>query len=169
MGHTDSVDSVAFSPDGRTLVSGSSDTTVRMWYAATRQPLGQPLTAHTGAVNAVAFSADGKLLVSGSSDGSVQLWDAATRQPLGQPLTGHTGDGTTVAFSPDDRTLASGSSDGTVQLWDVGRDAWIELACRVADRNLTQVEWTAFMRAETAYQRTCPDLPPGDGTPADAP
>jgi len=127
-GHTGSVNSVAFSPDGKTLASGSSDGTVRLWDVATRQQIGTPLTSHTGGVLSVAFSPDGKTLASGSNDDTVQLWDVATRQQIGTPLTGNSdggsgdgdsGDGvSSVAFSPDGKTLATGSVS-TLRLWDV--------------------------------------------------
>jgi WD40 repeat protein len=77
IGHADWVLSVAFSRDGKTLVSGSADGTVRLWDMATRQQIGDPLTTDAGMVHSVAFSPDGKTLVSGSADGTARLWDAA--------------------------------------------------------------------------------------------
>ena len=124
-GHTSAVDSVAFSPDGHTLASGSADRTVRLWNVtdpAHPTPLGPPLTGHTDAVFAVAFSPDGHTLASGSADQTVRLWnvtDPAHPTPLGPPLTGHTNTVYAVAFSPDGHTLASGSADKTVRLWNV--------------------------------------------------
>ncbi|MDX2213047.1 MAG: AAA-like domain-containing protein [Oculatellaceae cyanobacterium bins.114] len=117
LGHTAAILSVAFSPDGQTIASGSSDNTVRLWNLQ-GQPIGQPLHGHTDTVNSVAFSPDGKTVASGSSDNTVRLWNLQG-QPIGQPLHGHTDTVNSVAFSPDGQTIASGSSDNTVRLWNV--------------------------------------------------
>jgi len=119
LGHTARVTSVAFSPDGKTLASGSSDHTVRLWDVATGRQIGRPLAGHLGAVSSVAFSPDGKTLASGSFDNTVRLWDVATGRQIGRPLAGHLGAVSSVAFSPDGTTLASGCDNGTVRLWDV--------------------------------------------------
>jgi len=166
--HTDWVLSVAFSPDGKTLASGSADNTIILWDVVTRQPIGQPLTGQNWVLS-VAFSPDDKTLASGSADGTIILWDVATRQPLGQPVTGHTDWVSSVAFSPDGKTLAAGSKDKTITLWDLSFDTWRDHACRIANRNLTQSEWDQFIGSDIPYERTCPDLPPGEGAPSDAP
>jgi len=76
-GHSDAVISAAFSPDGKALVTGSLDKSVRLWDLATRRLAGSPLIGHTDAVLAVAFSPDGKTLASGSWDNSVRLWNVS--------------------------------------------------------------------------------------------
>ena len=118
LGHTQGVNSMAFSPDGRRLVSGSDDYTLRLWDAATGKPIGLPLQGHTNWVISVAFSPDGRRIVSVSSDNTLRLWDAASGQPIGPPLQGHTNSVSSVAFSPDGRRIVSGSLDNTLRLWD---------------------------------------------------
>src|SRR6185295_12445532 len=76
-GHSSGVKSIAFSPDGRMLASGSADSTIILWDVTASQPIGQPLTGHTGSILSIAFSPDGKTLASGSDDKSIILWDVA--------------------------------------------------------------------------------------------
>jgi len=79
IGHSASVHSVAFSPDGTRIVSGSWDTTLRVWDAQTGQEI-LSLQGHTGGVVRVTFSPDGKRLVSGSGDKTLKVWDPQTGQ-----------------------------------------------------------------------------------------
>ena len=116
-GHTSSVWSLAFSPDGKTLASGSLDGSIRLWDVTTWQHK-QILTEDI--VTSVVFSPDGKTLasISGSWEGTISLWDAATGQHR-ETLTGHTDAVYSIAFSPDGTTLASGGVDETLRLWDI--------------------------------------------------
>ncbi|KAM0169111.1 hypothetical protein ACHAPF_010297 [Botrytis cinerea] len=100
-GHTNPVTSVAFSPDGKQVVSGSDDKTVRLWDTVTGQQIQPTLEGHTDYVRSVAFSPDGKQVVSGSDDKTVRLWDTATGQQIQPTLEGHTDWVNSVAFSPD--------------------------------------------------------------------
>ena len=120
-GHTDYVRSVAFSPDGTRIVSGSSDKTVRVWDADRGVQIGSPLEGHTSNVISVAFSPDGTRIVSGSSDKTVRVWDADMGVQIDSPLEGHTSYVTSIEFSPDGTRIVSGSVDKTVRVWDARR------------------------------------------------
>ncbi|MEH1902744.1 MAG: caspase family protein, partial [Nostoc sp.] len=115
-GHSSGVNSVAFSPDGKTIASASSDNTVKLWNAATGKEI-TTLKGHSSAVYSVAFSPDGKTIASASYDNTVKLWDAAIGKEI-ITLNGHSNEVNSVAFSPDGKTIASASSDKTVKLWN---------------------------------------------------
>ncbi|QDT98029.1 WD40 domain-containing protein [Gimesia aquarii] len=115
-GHLSKVISVAFSPDGTRIVSGSWDNTVKIWDATQGQEI-RTLKGHKGRVNSATFSPDGTRIVSGSNDNTVKIWDAAQGQEI-RTLKGHTSGVTRVAFSPDGARIVSSSFDHTVKIWD---------------------------------------------------
>ncbi|KIM32665.1 hypothetical protein M408DRAFT_312837 [Serendipita vermifera MAFF 305830] len=119
VGHTRGVQSISFSSDGRRIVSGSEDCTIRVWDAETGEVVAGPLEGHTGHVYSVAFSPDSRWIVSSSDDMTIRVWDAETGEVVAGPLQGHTGWVFAVTFSPDGRWIVSGSGD-TIRVWDAG-------------------------------------------------
>jgi serine/threonine protein kinase len=115
--HHDKVYEIAFSPDGRTLASGSQDTTIKLWDVQSQHKK-SILTGHEGAICCVTFSADGYWLASGSDDATVRIWSVETGRPsktLSDPdkkTLAH------VALNGDASRLASTTGD-TINIWDV--------------------------------------------------
>jgi WD40 repeat protein/energy-coupling factor transporter ATP-binding protein EcfA2 len=124
--HSASVLSVAFSPDGKKLASGSVDNAIILWDLKTKEPKpigGKALTSHKGAVMSVSFSPpDGKILASGSADNSIILWDVESQEKIATFPVHHNDSVLSVTFSPDGKILASGSKDKKIILWDVEKE-----------------------------------------------
>ncbi len=111
--------SVAVTPDGQYVVSGSHDKTVRLWELATGKEV-RRFTGHSDYVNSVAVTPDGKYVVSGSADKTVRLWGLATGKEV-RRFTGHEDWVRSVAVTPDGQYVVSGSDDETVRLWGLAR------------------------------------------------
>ena len=134
---------MAFSPDGNTIISGSSDNTIRLW-RLDGTPIGQPFEGHSDSVNSVAFSPDGNTIISGSSDKTIRLW-TLKGNPIGQPFEGHSGPVGSVAFSPDGNTIISGINTitsgiwySTVYLWKhISPTSWLRTCCQRIHNNWT--------------------------------
>ncbi|KIK62829.1 hypothetical protein GYMLUDRAFT_164023, partial [Collybiopsis luxurians FD-317 M1] len=116
-GHTSDVTSVAYSPDGQYLVTGSWDRTVRIWNAQKSLQIEKSFRGHSAWVTSVAYSPDGQYVVSGSLDMTARIWNVQTGLQVGGPLRGHTDAITSVVYSPDGQYVVSGSSDNTVRIW----------------------------------------------------
>ncbi|MGB3262793.1 MAG: serine/threonine-protein kinase, partial [Microcoleus sp.] len=119
VGHSNAVTSVAFSPDGATLASGSEDKTIEIWKLDAGKRW-YTLTGHSEWVTCVAFSPDGQILASGGRDKMIHIWDL-NKGKWWYALTGHSDRVSAVAFSRDGQVLASGSRDKTVQLWNLNK------------------------------------------------
>uniref|UniRef100_A0A2K6T1U7 Notchless protein homolog 1 n=1 Tax=Saimiri boliviensis boliviensis TaxID=39432 RepID=A0A2K6T1U7_SAIBB len=121
-GHSEAVISVAFSPTGKYLASGSGDTTVRFWDLSTETPH-FTCKGHRHWVLSISWSPDGKKLASGCKNGQILLWDPSTGKQVGRTLTGHSKWITGLSWeplhvNPECRYVASSSKDGTVRIWD---------------------------------------------------
>lgn len=114
-GYTESVSSVAFTPDGKTVIGGSAGE-IRLWDLKTGTSTGA--VSEPDGFGRVALGPDGKSLAIGGRSGAIHLWDLNTKRALGS-LAGHTDTVNCLAFSPDGGTLASGSDDSTARLWDL--------------------------------------------------
>jgi WD40 repeat protein len=155
--HTGSIQSVAFSPDGKIFTTTSADTTLILWDAATGAQISPPLTGHQASVGTAMFSPDGKWLASGSDDHSVILWNVGTCQRVAR-LTGNTDTVRALAFSREGKEgkelkLYSGSFESTVNRGDGGLQKWeldpieLEKKCHQrANRDLSTSEWNAYIR-----------------------
>ena len=117
-GHSSFVNSLAISPDGQILASGSWDRTIKIWNLETGEFVGT-LMGHSDRVNSVAISGDGKMLASGSSDETIKFWNLHTGELL-FTFPGHSMEVNSVAISPTGQVIASsGGADNTIKLWNL--------------------------------------------------
>ena len=125
-GHTDYISSIAFTPDGKTLVSASySDNTIRVWSVQEQKQIGF-LNGNKNPTNRIAISPDGKILASGGKEGELLLWDIQEQKLIGS-LEGHNSWVNSVAFSSNGEILASSDDDQTIHIWNVQEQKQIAL------------------------------------------
>ncbi len=128
-GHADAVTAVVISPDGKWLVTGSADTTARLWNLTAADPAASSieLVGHAKPITALAISPDSKLLATGSEDATVRIWDltaapAAAPRVLDRPgASGSIGPIRALAISPAGRWVLAGGDDGVARVWDLTR------------------------------------------------
>ena len=114
--HKGRVKSVAFSPDGQLLVSGSTDRTIKIWDLHKRQLI-RNLTGHDASVVSVALSPDGEKIISSACERTIRIWNVDDGKCI-QELAGHQNWVWSVTFSPDGQLIASASQDESIILWD---------------------------------------------------
>ncbi len=140
------IQAMAFTPDGKTLVSGSEDKTVQLW--KTNGAKRATLRGHQGWITTVAFSSDGKIVASGDSNKIIKVWDVDTGRERAT-LRGHKNTINALTFAPEgtplySKCLASGSADGTIRFWDsetgqelitftVGHTEWVKAVAFFVD------------------------------------
>jgi WD40 repeat protein len=113
-GHTDFIYGVAFSPDGKWLLTASQDKTAKLWDVQTGEEL-RSFLGHTNTLFSAVFSHDGKYVLTSSEDKTARLWDVQTGEEL-RRFAGHTAGVAWADFSPDDKYVVTASEDGTARL-----------------------------------------------------
>ncbi len=118
--------------------------------------VGPSRVGHTGEIVTVDYAPDGATFATGADGGAIVFWDADSGAPLNRVFPGRPSDGgMTPTFLPDGHTVLIASFGGAVYTMDTRPEHWIEVACAIAGRNLTEAEWSdAF--GDRPYRETCP-------------
>lgn len=168
MGHTNLISSLSASEDGRWLVSGSWDHTVRIWETTTPSTSVKVLKGHTSSVKGVSITPNGRWIVSGSADYSVRVWDSTAPSMPAKVLRGHTDDVTSVSISHNGRWVASASLDFTVRVWEVAGPSMREMVLKGHTNDVNSViispegRWIVSASSDhkiMVWDRTAPTIP----------
>jgi WD40 repeat protein len=145
--------SVVFSPDSKTIVTGNNDGIARLWDVETGSEI-RKFVGHSDRIWTVTFSPDGKYIATANSDSTVRLWDTHTGKEL-RRFVGHTAGVENVVFSPDGKYILTGSDDGTARLWDVDYHTTMDHLCSRLLRDFTDEERAQYGITDTTP--TCPE------------
>lgn len=151
---------VAYSPNGKTLVTAGFDGLVKFWDPSTGRKLGTPFQASSGFVLSVGFDPSGRTLITSGTDGTTRLFDVATRQQIGRSFVVEAGFWTGSAFTGDGARLVAFDENGRAVVWPATLSAWKQQACGIARRNLTPIEWRLFLPTRP-YEKVCQQYPLG--------
>jgi WD40 repeat protein len=155
---------MVFSPDGRTLFTGTYDGDLYVWDIGGSnilEPIGLPISAHSRSLESIAIHHEESILAIGSSDNTISLWDISDpAHPVrfAEPFSSHTNSVERVIFSPTGERLIS-SSTTEIIYWNLDIGGLNDRACQVAGRNMTEDEWSQFLPPDVGYQVICPVLP----------
>ena len=151
-GHSNGVDSVAWSPDGQRLATASWDKTAKVWDAAKGKEV-LTLRGHADGVYGVAWSPDGQRLATASEDQTAKVWDAATGKEV-LTLRGHSNGVDSVAWSPDGKRLATAGLDGLVQIYTMDIRELMEIARQRVTANPSDEGCKKYLQVDK-----CPQVP----------
>jgi WD40 repeat protein len=146
---------VDISPDGTRLAVGTRTGEVGLADIRTGHSVRPPTDDHADWVQRVAYGADGATFVTSGNDGRVKVWDGRTGELLGTIVPGSLKVWAAAEFLPDAHTVIVANRDGAVYEWDTRVEYWIEFACRVVGRDLTDAEWHGVF-GDRRYRKTCP-------------
>ncbi|MFL0157111.1 TIR domain-containing protein [Mycobacteroides chelonae] len=157
------VNALAFSPDGRLLASAGGNT-IWIWGAQSRRLVGEPLTGHANVIYSLAFSSDGELLASGAhsdTDSEVRIWEVESGQQIGGPLSPTASQVLDVGFSPDNTGIfASELTRNKSRVWRwPGPAKWLDLLCDKLSSNMSRKQWKQWVSPDIDYVVGCPGLP----------
>src|SRR5262249_11176519 len=139
------IDTLRFSPDGKTIAVGNYSGEVDFWDADTGQELPRRIAGRGGSVVSLSFDpGGGRLMSTPRGDGGVQLWALPTDEPIGSPISGAAVGGWGTFF-PDGKQIVAAFGSGTGDVWNVDPTRWSAQACQMANRNLTRAEWRAYL------------------------
>jgi WD40 repeat protein len=145
---------VAFSPDGRFVLTAEADKTAALWEVQTGQAV-RRFAGHAGSIYALAFSPDGRFALTGSGDKTARLWDVGTGQEVRQ-FIGNTGPVLAVAFTHDGQAVLTGGEDGVLRLWRLDYHEIMAMACARLQHDFSGEERKLYLISSSAP--TCPNF-----------